>query len=506
MKSKHSEVSLLDKALHLHRSEKFSDAINIYKTLLNKNQKDAPVLFLYGTAEYQLGNRLEGIALIYQSLQIEPNNPDGYNNIGNALKDMNQFEEAINCYDLAIGLRPNYAHALNNKGVALKELSRFEEAISCYKDAIKYKSDYAEPHNNIANIYTAQGKTEDALKLYNKAISIDPHYAPSYWNKALLKLLVGDYKEGWELYEWRWKYGAKNLARNFKEPLWLGDTPLKNKTIFIYSEQGLGDTIQFCRYIKNLSDLGAKVIFEVQKPLVKVLQNLEGVYLITTQDAPIPKFDFHCPLLSLPLAFKTSVDTIPNKISYIEPDPAIVAYWANRLGEKNNLRVGLVWSGGFRPDQPELWEVNKRRNLPLEFLKQLDVTNVDFFSLQKGEPAESEFNNIDMNTWGGPHIQNHVSELHDFSDTAALIENLDLVISVDTSTAHMAAAMGKEVWLLNRFDTCWRWFIDRNDSPWYPTIRIFRQPTPGDWLSVINEVRDALQEKTSTNQTKHLSQ
>ena len=497
MKSNHTSNSLLDKALQLHRSEKFIDAISIYKKLLEKNSKDASVLFLYGTAEYQLGNRLEGIALIYQSLQIEPNNPDGYNNIGNALKDMNQFEEAINCYDLAIGLRPNYAHALNNKGVALKELSRFDEAINCYRDAIKFKPDYAEPHNNIANIYATQNKTDEALELYDKAISIDPNYAPSYWNKSLLKLLVGDYKEGWNLYEWRWKYGAKNLIRDFKKPLWLGEQSLNGKIIFIYAEQGLGDTIQFCRYIKLLENLGAKVIFEVQKPLVKVLQNLEGVHAITTQETPLPEFDFHCPLLSLPLAFKTLTNNIPNQISYIQADPQKVSAWKEQLGTKTNIRVGLVWSGGFRPDQPELWEVNKRRNLPVELLKLLNIPNIDFYSLQKGEPAESEFKKIDQTSWGGPLIHNYVDQLNDFSDTAALITNLDLVIAVDTSTAHMAAAMGKEVWLLNRYDTCWRWFIDRNDSPWYPTIQIFRQPTPGDWLSVMNEVRSSLENKLS---------
>lgn len=499
-------ANLLHEAIKLHQLNQFHDAIKIYEKLVQIIPNQAEILSLLGTAKYQSGDTIEGLKFLYQSIQLEPNNPEAYNNIGNALKDLNQFDEAIKCYNLAINLKPKYPHAFNNRGVAQKELGKFEDAISSYAKAIELKSDYAEPHNNIANIYADQRKIAKAIEHYNKAISIDPNYPLSQWNKALLKLLLGEYEEGWQLYEWRWKHDAKDLIRKYAGPQWLGDKPLIHKTIFIYSEQGLGDTIQFCRYIKNLSDLGAKVIFEVQKPLVKVLQNLEGVHLITTQDAPIPKFDFHCPLLSLPLAFKTSVDTIPNKISYIKPNATNVDYWAKRLGKKNNLRVGLVWSGGFRPNQPEVWGVNKRRNLPLEFLKQLDVTNVDFFSLQKGEPAESEFNNIDMNTWGGPHIQNHVSELHDFSDTAALIENLDLVISVDTSTAHMAAAMGKEVWLLNRFDTCWRWFIDRNDSPWYPTIRIFRQPTPGDWLSVINEVRDALQEKISTNQTKHLSQ
>lgn len=494
---------LLKKAVELHQENNFRDALVIYQELNQIVPNEPQILSLIGTAEYQSGNILEGLKFLYQSLQIEPNNPDAYNNVGNALKDLNQFEEAIKCYDLAIQLRPAYAHAFNNKGVALRELRRFSDAISSYFEAIKLKPDYAEPHNNIANIYADERKFSEALNYYDKAITIDPNYPLSYWNKSLLKLLMGDYDEGWQLYEWRWKHFAKNLIRDFKRPLWLGEESLDGKTIFIYAEQGLGDTIQFCRYIKLLANLGAKVIFEVQKPLVNVLKNLEGVHAITTQETPLPEFDFHCPLLSLPLAFKTLANNIPNQTSYIQADPKKVSTWKEQLGTKNNIRVGLVWSGGFRPDQPELWEVNKRRNLPVELLKLLNIPNIDFYSLQKGEPAESEFKKIDQASWGGPLIHNYVEQLTDFSDTAALITNLDLVIAVDTSTAHMAAAMGKEVWLLNRYDTCWRWFIDRTDSPWYPTIQIFRQPSPGDWLSVMNEVRSSLENKLSINQIAH---
>jgi tetratricopeptide (TPR) repeat protein len=500
---KQSGNNFLDKALKLHRAGNLSEAINLYQELIKKKPDDATLLFLYGTAMHQVGNSLEGIALLYKSLKIQPNNHHAYNNIGNALKDMNHFEEAINCYDLAIGLRPNYAEAINNKGVALTKLSRFDEAIICYFEAIKCKSDYAEPHNNIANIYIEQKKTAEALTFYNNAIAIDKNYVSSYCNKSLLKLLLGEYDEGWKLYEWRWRHEAKKLLKHVDAPLWSGNESLANKTIYVYYEQGLGDTIQFCRYIKLLADLGAKVIFKVQKQLIETLRNIEGVHEVIVAESSLPKIDFHSPLLSLPLAFKTSVDTIPNQLPYIKANPTKVEHWSKKLGEKVNIRVGLVWSGGFRPDQPELWEVNKRRNLALDYLQKLNVPGVDFFSLQKGEPAESEFVNLNYSKWGGPLIKNYVDELQDFSDTSALIENLDLVISVDTSTAHMAAAMGKQVWLLNRYDTCWRWFLDRSDSPWYPTVRIFRQPSPGDWDSVINEVKISLEEKVSTNQIKH---
>jgi hypothetical protein len=350
----------------------------------------------------------------------------------------------------------------------------------------------------MANIYADQKDLALSLQNYDKAIAINPQYANAFWNKSLLRLLNGEYEQGWKLYEWRWKVKGLKFARSLDGPLWLGQESLTNKTIFVYAEQGLGDTIQFVRYLKPLKELGAQVIFEVQAPLLNTFFDYEGVSTIKAGDN-IPQYDFQCPLLSLPLAFNTTLETIPNSHPYIRADPHQVAHWKAKLDLKTKLRIGLVWSGGFRPNQPEVWAINKRRNIALEYFKAFKDIDADFYSLQKGIEAEAELVNLVNSNWGGPRIIDHTKDLQDFSDTAALIANLDLVVSVDTSTAHMAGALGKPVWILNKFDNCWRWLIHRQDSPWYPSARLFRQEAPGDWESVITQVHTELQKLTEKN-------
>jgi len=231
------------------------------------------------------------------------------------------------------------------------------------------------------------------------------------------------------------------------------------------------------------------VILEVPEPLVGLLGSLDGVAQLVPYGDLLPPFDLHCPLMSLPLAFRTTLSTIPACVPYLAADRRKVLEWSQRLGERRRLRVGLVWSGGFRPQQPELWPVNRRRNIPLAKLAPLAHTDAQFFSLQKGDAAEAELAGLIAQGWNGPQLTDHSSLLTDFSDTAALVEQLDLVIAVDTSTAHLAGALGKPVWILNRFDSCWRWLLDRTDSPWYPTVRLYRQDRPGDWDSVVQRVR-----------------
>ena len=274
--------------------------------------------------------------------------------------------------------------------------------------------------------------------------------------------------------------------------MWLGEESLQGKTVLLHSEQGLGDTIQFCRYAQMVSDLGARVILQVQRPLRLLMTSLQGVDQLLAEGDALPAFDFHCPLMSLPLAFKTELATVPAPVPYLKADPVKKLYWQEKLGTRHKLRVGLVWAGGFRPEQPELWGVNERRNIDLAKLAVLKNERIDFYSLQKGMPAEADPARLKAGGWDGPDLIDYTSELADFSDTAALIDNLDLVISVDTSTAHLAGALGKPVWILNRFDTCWRWLLDRSDSPWYPTARIYRQQQFGDWSSVVSAVNTEL--------------
>ncbi len=402
-----------------------------------------------------------------------------------------QPDAALASYGRAIAARPDYAEAYLNRGVLLQEQGRWEEARSDYDQALRLRPDYAEALYNRGTLFDELRQWRDAVHGYDAAISLRPGYAEAHFNVAHSLLLGGEYARGWAEYEWRWITPQTRTSldrRGFAQPLWLGDAPLAGRTILLHSEQGLGDTLQFCRYVGRVAAAGARVVLEAPGTLLGVLTTLEGVAQLVARGDPLPAFDTHCPLMSLPLACRTTVATIPAEIPYLRAIPEKARHWREHLGERRGPRVGIVWSGGFRPDQPETWGANIRRNITLEKLAGLPTSGIDYVSLQKGEPAESELAELEARQWGGPPIRNFADVLHDFSDTAALIENLDLVISVDTSTAHLAGAMGKPVWLMNRFDTCWRWFLGRSDSPWYPTLRLYRQPRPGDWDSVISAI------------------
>ncbi|KFL34789.1 hypothetical protein JU57_03955 [Sulfurospirillum sp. SCADC] len=457
----------------------------------------------YADAYYNLGNALyaknkinQAMTAYEKAIAIHPNYVDAYNNLGVLLKKQGKIEEAIKTYTKALAIHPHHAGVYNNLGTALKAQGKLDEAIEAYTKALSLDSQYADAYSNLGNALYDQTKIDEAMEAYTKALLLNPHHADALWNHSLALLLSGDLCEGFKLYEHRWDVegGLQKFKRNFSQPLWLGDAPLHGKTILIHSEQGLGDTVQFCRYIEILAHQGAHVIFEVQKPLMRLLENLKGIHTLIEKGSPLPTFDYHAPLLSLPYAFRTSLANVPNQNPYIEVEHTLVERWKQTLGAKRALRVGLVWNGGFRANQPELWYANNRRNIPLELIVQLNRADVDFYSLQKGEPAEREFKRRALELWNTDNLFNYMDDIEDFADTAGLISQLDLVIAVDTSTAHLAAAIGKPVWLLNRFDTCWRWMLHREDSPWYPTLTLFRQPSFGDWESVIQRVKNRLDE------------
>lgn len=275
-------------------------------------------------------------------------------------------------------------------------------------------------------------------------------------------------------------------------PLWLGAESLQNKTIFIYPEQGFGDFIQFSRYLPMLDSLNANVIVEVPSILKELIKSVKcnATFIDSETMNEYPEHDFHCPIMSLPAAFYTTLDTIPNKTPYLFANKTKSEQWSEKLGPKTLTRIGIVWSGGYRPNQPETWVINDRRNIKLANLEILNQVNAEFYSIQKGEPSK-ELEQLKDN-WNGPTIIDYTNELITFDDTAAFIDNLDLIISVDTSTAHVAAALGKPTWIMNRFDSCWRWLENRTDSPWYPTVSLFTQPSMGDWDTVIENIVDEL--------------
>ena len=484
-----------NRGLILQGLRRYDEAIASYNRALELKPDYVEAMNNRGVILKDLGKFAESMASFYVAISLKKDYADAYSNLGLVFQEINQLDAAIMQYTKAIDLKEDFAEAYFNRGVTLQKMQDYDAAIKDYQTAISKKTHFAQPHNNLGVIFHELQELELSVLHFDRAMEDPGTLADASWNRSLVLLTQGNYREGWSEYEWRRRASKSGVLKNrvFHKPLWLGKESLENKTILVISEQGLGDTLQFCRYVPMLAKLGAKVIFEVQKPLLALMKGVEGVSgMTTTGIEPAEPYDCYCPLMSLPHAFETTLETIPNSIPYIHSDPAKTEYWKNKLGKKNRMRIGLVWSGGFRPDQPEVWTTNNRRNLPLEKLTAFKDIDADFYSLQKGDPAESELLKVQKNGWNGPQIINYASELKDFTDTAALIENLDLVIAVDTSTAHLAAALGKSTWILNRFDTCWRWLQEREDSPWYPSVRLFRQKQQGDWDHVLKITRDEL--------------
>lgn len=490
-----SPESHCNRGLILQGLKRYDEAIACYDKTLELKPDYVEAMNNRGVILKDLGKYAEALASFYVAISIKKDYPDAYSNLGLVFQEINQPDAAIMQYNKAIALKDNFAEAYFNRGVTLQKMQDYDAAILDYQTAIAKKNHFAQPHNNLGVIFHELQQLDLSILHFDQAMEDSSTLPDASWNRSLVLLTQGKYLEGWKEYEWRRRASKSGVLKNrvFHKPLWLGKESIENKTILVVSEQGLGDTLQFCRYVPMLAKLGAKVIFEVQKPLVNLMKELEGVSgMTTTGIEPAEPYDYYCPLMSLPHVFKTTLETIPSPASYIPLDPVKTEYWVKKLGKKDKMRIGLVWSGGFRPDQPEVWATNTRRNLPLEKLIAFKDIDAEFYSLQKGDPAESELIEVQKNGWNGPNIINFTSELTDFTDTAALIENLDLVIAVDTSTAHLAAALGKPTWIFNRFDSCWRWLQERKDSPWYKSVRLFRQKEKGDWDEVLSCVKQEL--------------
>ncbi|NRO95119.1 tetratricopeptide repeat protein [Paraburkholderia sp. NMBU_R16] len=450
----------------------------------------------------------EALTSFDQALAAKPDFAAAWNNRSCALRDLGLAAEALESCDAALKLRPNYAQAWSNRGNALSDLNRPHEAQASYARALELAPDFVDAWNNLGLTFVDLNRHADALESYERALALAPDAVETRWNRALCLLQLGRLDEGWAEYEWRWR--RKRIAagsRASAAPQWRGDAPLDGKTILLHAEQGLGDTLQFCRYASLVARRGARVILEVQPELMRLLRDLDGVAELIVSGAPLPRFDYHCPLLSLPLALHTTLDTIPATVPYLHADHEDSERFRVRVDEamagsdSGALKVGLVWAGGARAHVPELRKNDARRSLAFEQLAPiLDVPHVRFFSLQKGAAAtqlrEAQAGQGVLQA-AARRIVDWTDDLQDFADTAALVANLDLVISVDTSTAHLAGAMNRPVWILNRLDTCWRWMLEREDSPWYPSARLFRQPSLGDWTTVLAAVAHALRERAT---------
>jgi tetratricopeptide (TPR) repeat protein len=444
----------------------------------------------YAEAHFNLGNvlrdkgQLDAAVTAYQrAIALNPQFPEALNNLGNVQRDQGQLDEAALAYQRAIVINPNFADAHYDLGIVLKDKGLLDEAIAAFGRAIAVKPDYAEAHNNLANAMRDRGQLDEATAIYRRAIELDPNLPEAHYNLSLALLMAGDLEKGWPEYEWRWK--SRNFSaysRGFSQPVWDGGD-LKGRTILLYAEQGFGDTIQFIRYAPLVAGRGGRVIVEAPPPLIGLLRQVPGVEQWIPSGEPLPAFDVQCSPMSLPLMFGATLKSIAAQKEYLRAEEQLVEDWRRRLaGQADGLKVGIAWAGSptFKGD--------RTRSLSLDRLAPLgSVSGVTFFTLQKGAAAEQA-----DRPPAGMRLVNLSGDLADFADTAAVMSQMDLVITTDTSVAHLAGALGRPVWVMLQFMPDWRWLLDREDSPWYPSMRLVRQKRLGDWEGVIERVVEGL--------------
>lgn len=460
---------------------RLDQALSSFERALALRPDFADACFQIGFVLVELKRLQEAVTFYDRSLAIQPNHAEAHYNKGNALRDLNRLEEARVSFERAIEIQPDLIAAHSNLGGVLRRLNRGREALASYQRALELQPDAAQIHINRGNAWLGLLHIQDAIASYDRAIAIQPNHAKAHWYKSVALLLSGQFEQGWLLYEWRWRKDMDLWPmRTFSQPLWLGEQDIAGQTILLHAEQGLGDVIQFCRYVRLVKAKGARIVFEVQPALLNALKQLEEVDEWVAAGDPLPAFDVHCPLMSLPLAFKTVLTEIPSPTPYLRAPADACQRWANQLGVRKRPCVGLVWSGSTTHQNDAL------RSLPLAKLLAHLPPGCDYVSLQK------EVRERDQQALAGSGIRHFGEGIQDFNDTAALCELMDLVISVDTSVAHWAAAMGKPTWIMLPYAPDWRWLLDRDDSPWYASVKLFRQGESRTWDEVLKRVADAL--------------
>ena len=501
-------------AIVMHHLGRGTGGIEVMRHAIDLRPDDAGLRSNLGAMLAGSGDLDGGIVELRKAVALNPDLADGHNNLGNALKRQGNAEQAIAEYRKAIACRSDFAEAHNNLGASLQEKRRFDEALVELAQAIRIRADYPEAHNNMGNVLQDLGRPDEAIQSYRKAITARPNYAeahyhlgvalrslnrlgdamtefrtamelrPTYaealWAVGFLMLLQGDFHNGWRALEARLQLAYKPLLFDMAESAWDGSS-LQGKTILVYGEQGLGDNIQFVRYVAMVRARGGNVVLACPSPLKRLFQTSFGIEQIATERDPVPLGDVRCAMLSLPRLFQTTLDTIPAQVPYLGVMPALAERWRQRLASvPGRLKVGLVWAGN------RLHLNDRNRSVPLaDFAAIARLPGVRLISLQKGSAA------TDIAT-AGIDITDWTTEVSDFADTAALVANLDLVISVDTAVAHLAGALAKPTWTLLPFAPDWRWMLNRPDSPWYPTMRLFRQPIPGDWATPLRQITQEL--------------
>lgn len=460
------------------------EALLDYEKALALKPRNADALNGKGLALQELGRHAEAVDAYRQGLALSPDDPETFNNLGVALLKTKRYDEALACCERALALKPGFREALSNRGAVLLVLGRYAEALANLDRALASEPDFVDALVNRGNTLQALRRHAEAIADYRRAEALRPGYPDALYNESLAHLCLGELETGWEQYETRWTRKEAPERRPLSGKPWLGGEDITGKRLLLWAEQGMGDSIQFCRYAPMLARRGIEVLLEVPFPLKALMGTLEGVTTVTTETESVPAHDYHCPLLSLPLALRTEVPRIPDAVPYLAAAPGRVEAWQRTLERNRAPRVGIVCSGN--PNHRN----DRNRSIPLHEFSPLLETGVSLHLLQKECTMEDEAFLAET-----PQIRDLRPRLTDFTETAAAIACLDLVISVDTSVAHLAGALAKPVWILLPFSPDWRWMLDRDDSPWYPSARLFRQTAMGVWQDVIEHVRAELAQR-----------
>ena len=481
------------RGLALYGLRRFEDSLAGYDRAIALKPDYTEAYSNRGNALQELKRLPEAIASYDRAIELKPDFAGAYNNRGFAFLGMDKMNEALSSCERAIELEPGYVQAYINRGSILSKLDRLDEAIASYDHALELKPDQPDVYFGRGLVLSELKRLDEAVASFDRAIELNPDYAEAYWGKSHVALLQGNYEEGWKLEEWRLKGDLyKFSGKRYQKPRWsgqfgTGESELP-KTLVVYAEAGQGDTIQYCRYIPMLKDLGIKAVLEVPPSLCSLMSTLDPDLSVIERLAPLPDFDQFCAIGSLPFAFGTTLATVPAKIPYLYADQEKRKAWQEKLGDKTKPRIGLTWSGQVsrRIDSSSA----KNRSIPLRLLESILNLPFEFHSLQKDVRPDdvAALSQFSM-------IHDHRADLNDFSDTAALASNLDLVISIDTSVAHLAGALGQQLWVMLPYVTDYRWTMDGSATPWYPEALLFRQPAAGDWASVVSQVENRLKEK-----------
>ena len=444
-------------------------------------EREAVRMFAQGLEHHQKGELEEAVKVYGQALLLNPKLSEIYINMGVALRALGKLESSVACYRRSLMLKPDNAAAYTNLGNVLRQLGRLEVATAAHRHAVKLAPDTAESHYNLGLVLRDTGQSEEAIGCFDKTLELAPEHPDCRWDRSLSLLQKGDLKEGFEEYEWRWKLG-QNLPREYSQPLWDG-SDLKGKTILLHHEQGFGDMIHFARYIPMVKARGGTIVVEVPAPLSRLFSTIDGVGQVVNAGSELPKFDVYAPMMSLARIFGTTSETIPASVPYLKAPDAHAAHLPATLSK--HRKIGIAWAG--RPTHVN--DANRSCSFN-HFIELMGIPQTTLYSLQNG-PAANDIAEQGCESL----IMNLGNKLRDFADTAAVISQLDMVISVDTAIAHLAGALGKPVWVVLPYPGDWRWMLDRDDSPWYPTARLFRQNRPGSWTPVFDRLRRALHDE-----------